>query len=215
MHQLLTDDSNLSQHFDFIPFEFDTSRIGFQHFAGIEEIALQLRTDLYLLANKYKQIFLVSHSMGGLVVKKYLVNQAIEKRPNDQCCIGGAIFYATPHTGSDFAKLGSLFNPASEQIKQLKTNSSFLNDLSMYWRQLEITKKVRCVYVTGTRDIYVKINAGADNFDIIPMVLNKDHFDITVPSDRDDASYTILVDFLSPIIKKKYHYEISWMNYSK
>jgi pimeloyl-ACP methyl ester carboxylesterase len=75
----------------------------------IEDFALDLRDFIrhVLAATKAKKVYLVAHSMGGLICRCYLQNSKVEdldgkKRKNRNTGVDKLFTYATPHGGIEF-----------------------------------------------------------------------------------------------------------------
>lgn len=87
-----------------------------------------LETTCSLQYGRYKTINFICHSMGGLIVKKYLVdNYDVNNK-----FTGFYITIGTPHNGTSYALLAKLFN--NRQAKQLTPLSGLLSEVGEKWR---------------------------------------------------------------------------------
>jgi triacylglycerol esterase/lipase EstA (alpha/beta hydrolase family) len=87
-----------------------------------------------------KPICFITHSMGGLLVKQMLRNADDNTTPEFKKfsnAVRGLIFLATPHTGSDLAKLGTYLNfflHTTIAVRELESHSSPLRELNLWYR---------------------------------------------------------------------------------
>ena len=82
----------------------------------------------------------VGHSMGGLIIKKMLVNAQNsddEERKKFAENTKGIVFYSTPHKGSEIANLNMItkyfFSPSVE-VQELNTDYPLLLELNNYFK---------------------------------------------------------------------------------
>jgi hypothetical protein len=85
----------------------------------------------------HKPLIFVTHSLGGLIVKQALRLASTEtkwKPLYDR--IAGILFFATPHTGSDYANFFSAIRLGrpSALLEVLKQGNGFLKDLNQWFR---------------------------------------------------------------------------------
>lgn len=171
--------------------------------APIEDLSLILGTAVYYRCKEYDNIVLISHSMGGLIAKKLILNQIKE---NGATKIGMYISLATPHSGSDLANIGSrlLGNIQAEDMKPL---GQALNRINNEWVQCGTLPER--IYVQGSSDdIVPKTSAiGLDREKQKIIYSDDDHFSIIKPdSDSDNVLIAIkeeLKDFIFKINSKK------------
>jgi hypothetical protein len=89
-----------------------------------------------------RRIIFVTHSMGGLVVKKAYVLGKHDKRYSSIIAqVYGIVFLATPHRGAGYAKILNnilstcpLGPPPKAYVAELHTSSSFLQDINEQFR---------------------------------------------------------------------------------
>lgn len=99
---------------------FSTPKLRATYDIGELAADLRLRLDDAGIPGAYKNVIFVAHSMGGLVVRSYL----LEGRP-DARRFPVLLFYATPTTGSDIAKLADVVsrNPQLTDLRKMATDS--------------------------------------------------------------------------------------------
>lgn len=129
-------------------------------------------------------IVFLSHSLGGLVTRKFLVSQSFREKPLD--VMTKLIFFiASPMTGTNWAEIGKcvpLLRKA--QISDLAPSSPALVELSENWSgwvRLNVPKNCRFSCIYGTDDAVVSpVSAAAFDPEAIPIV-GRGHIDIVKP----------------------------------
>jgi hypothetical protein len=149
--------------------------------------------------NGYKKLAFVTHSMGGLVVKKFLVNQFFQKQPIDRF-VKEVTFIATPHNGAVGAKLLRVVPGINtDQVNELASGSPFLVDLSAQWsawveKFVPDSSRFGCIF--GTDDEVVDpTNISEKEFDPV-YILGAKHVDIVKPKTHNDEVVTTVLRFL-------------------
>jgi pimeloyl-ACP methyl ester carboxylesterase len=106
----------------------------------IEEVVEELRNqfDDERIFLRFRDIYIIAHSMGGLVVKRLLVTLNRTSEGDKLRRIRAAIFIATPAQGSEVAEIASLFNPWNSQLKDIRPieANSFLQSVDNDWLRL-------------------------------------------------------------------------------
>ncbi len=155
----------------------------------IQEIAQGLKTEIEHRYKKYDEIFLVTHSMGGLVAKKYLIDE-IKLYQRETLKVKKLLLYAVPNNGSNWALLSKVYN--HEQIEQLGKSSDFIEFLNTDSAVFNLEKHVETTYIIGTQDDIVdKQSAQAMWANKKLETLHRGHIDIVKPMDSDDLSYVV------------------------
>ncbi|KAH6683908.1 hypothetical protein B0J14DRAFT_571676 [Halenospora varia] len=110
--------------------------------AGVLEQAENLLNllDLHRKADENRPIIFVAHSLGGIVVKRALVEAKLnDKYGAIRASTFGIAFFATPHRGGNNATLGNIvakiaktvmWNPGNTFMDHLKKNSLFTENLT-------------------------------------------------------------------------------------
>lgn len=90
----------------------------------------------------YRQLVLVTHSLGGLVAMRALISN-----PELRAKVPLVIFYATPQQGADIANIASRFlsNPALVDMNWADRNT-FLQGLLQDWNSMSPRPKISCGY---------------------------------------------------------------------
>jgi hypothetical protein len=118
-----------------------------------------------------KNIILVSHSMGGLIARQFLIN--CRKENIDIKKFKLLITYATPHNGSHradyltirnywlvnliYSKLSKLTNyRLSPQIGDLIYSNEFIQTMDEEWRDFDLERKILFLRIVAKKDLLVK-----------------------------------------------------------
>ncbi len=186
---LLAADPEFQKQTDVFLFEYDTPKFGSA--ATIAGLAAQLRGSLvdHRVFEDHKSVVFLSHSMGGLVVRQYLLNK------HDLGKVAMLYFYATPTNGSELTKAAQEIssNPQLRGMLPLEGND-LLQSIQDGWLQWEEAKRVPsyCAFETlQTYGVWVVTQSSAAalcNQPLDPMSAN--HIDIVKPADRSDPRYS-------------------------
>jgi len=160
----------------------------------ISQIAKGLREEINNRYNFYDEIYLITHSMGGLVAKKYLYDE-IEIYKNQDLKIKKLLLYAVPNLGSNWAELAKLYN--HEQILQLSKSSDFLDFFNTQLSKTKLNNYLKIKYVIGTDDKIVDIQSAQESFGNLDTTrIFNGHLDIVKPKSLDDLNYIIFKNFI-------------------
>ena len=186
---LLASDPEFQNQADVFLFEYFTPKFGSA--ATISGLAGQLRGSLEdnRVFEDHKSVVFLSHSMGGLVVRQYLLTK------HDLSKIVMLYFYATPTNGSELTTTAQRIssNPQLRGMIPLEGND-LLQSIQDGWLQWEEAKRVPsyCAYETlQTYGLWVVPQSSATalcNQAIDPISAN--HIDIVKPADRRDPRYS-------------------------
>ncbi len=194
---LMRDDKNYHDY-TVATYRYDTSLLN--RTSSVEEIAVRMLRQIEDkgVLEKYKEVYFIAHSMGGLVVKRVLVDL---HRPNEMDKlrkIKAVLFIATPVQGSNFAELASYlsFNPQLASLKPSEFND-FLQTLENQYQNLMRDRPAPtfprsfCAYETkptyGT--VIVSRRDAATTCDQTPIAVDENHTNIVKPMSRDSTIY--------------------------
>ncbi|AZL57564.1 hypothetical protein EI545_01110 [Tabrizicola piscis] len=180
-------------------YEFPTSAL--QHSPAVHFVSENLdnwiRNHFTLQNTKFA---IIAHSMGGIVVRKFITSQMIKSKPIDSA-IKQVTFVASPHTGTALATATKLIpGLSSEQLRELSPTSAELVQLNSSWdfwksKNLGVEGHIRSIY--GTADMVVPVSsATVDDPNAIP-ILGATHTDIVKPISRDSEIVITLKRLLS------------------
>lgn len=164
----------------------------------IEEIARLLGSVLAYRYDQYENIVLIGHSMGGLVAKRFLLDD-ISKNTSTRVKL--YVSLATPHNGSIVATVGQLLIN-NVQTKDLQPLSESVTEMSNQW--VQCTTLPKRLYAQGSYDRIVQkessVSFDRDKQEII--FCDEDHFSIIVPAKRSIVADAITKE-LKALVKEQ------------
>lgn len=205
---LLQADPELTSEFDFRTIEYPSGKIQFNFLKRIPDvgtIADRLRTELDHITIEYERVVLVGHSMGGLIILRYLAMMIAEQRGMELRKVRSVVTLATPNEGSDilifFRESASWWRHPQEQELR-KFNSDVMEArFRVVHSIVEATNAAadRCpipiAAYAGQEDNVVKSESARSSFRL-GGTLPGDHFTIHVPSSSESITYRIVKDHL-------------------
>jgi esterase/lipase superfamily enzyme len=166
---------------------------------SISQVADALRNWISNHASDSRIAF-IAHSLGGLVVRRFVVASNSDRQRQDMN-VSGIAFLASPHDTSFAARVGrSILHRRREQLTELVEQSPTMIDLTKRWSSWvedNVPQHCRLMSIYGTSDKVVgsAVHAISSSEDAIP-ILGKNHEDIATPSDENDELVTTLGRFL-------------------
>jgi pimeloyl-ACP methyl ester carboxylesterase len=155
---------------------------------SIDELSESMRLRLRDagIENKKRIVFL-THSMGGLVARAYLLKyRAVAER------VSFMYFFSTPTTGSQLASLAAVAS-SNPQLVKMKVNIStdYLGDLLRQWLAAGFQFPTYCAYekrkTFGIEVVTFESGSALCNKALDPI--DADHLSIVKPSDKNAESY--------------------------
>ena len=119
----------------------------------MSDLAKGLRTEVDERYRDYRPIVLVGHSMGGLVIRQYLVS---EVRDGSPLRVNKAVLFAVPNEGSEMAAVANLFSVVHAQLADLTPESPFLGSLNRDWHDFNLDARVDVTHVIAGLDEAVR-----------------------------------------------------------
>lgn len=164
----------------------------------IDKLSEYLRSVINTNCNGYKKIVFIAHSMGGLVVKNYILKELVE---NQYCKVELFLSLAVPHNGSDWATLGKKLINKNRQVLDLAPLSNFLTDLNN--RLIQTNNLPDVIYYYGQFDEVVSETSAIayQTQKIEKFACYDDHFSITKP-EPDSLHFIHIKDKLISLSKK-------------
>lgn len=176
----------------------------FERNSSISELANDMR--LAFEGDKvvaHKDIYIVAHSMGGLVVRDFITKY----RSGDYLYaqkVRMVHFFGTPTEGSPYAALAAIVskNPQFGKLMPMKVADGYLADLLRNWHSTGLKIRSFCAYEQkSTFGIMVVDFRSASNGCTEPLDgLNTDHLGLVKPS-RIDAARGPYASFLNAFLK--------------
>ena len=165
---------------------------------SIQELAAGLRTEINNRYGEFENIILVCHSLGGVIARKYLLDEVKAKRP---LRVKGLVLFAVPNNGADLAAISHLISWRHPQVRQLCRGSDLLDILNKDWFTMGLPEAVRAKYITGTQDRVVdrsSARATWGNPDV-ETVIGEGHRSLVKPKRATDSAVLIVKKFLKTI----------------
>lgn len=178
-----------------------------------------------------RPIVFIVHSMGGLILK-YMLNKS--KMTNMYGHIlkhtKGIVFLAVPHDGAGGANILSAFNEIfllriNDIVKQLKKNSSELDDLAESFNILAQQENIKCISFFETKElrynkklfgfiplpkgikIVSKVSARGRFPQPEPIGVDEDHISICKLKDKNDLVYKNVKPFIQSFLDEINKYD--------
>ncbi|NEO76787.1 MAG: hypothetical protein F6J99_11295 [Moorea sp. SIO4G3] len=156
-----------------------------------------------------RPLIFITHSMGGLLVKKMLNSALTFQKQAILEQTKGIVFLATPHTGSHLANLIdniNLLTRTTINVKELKAHSPQLLELNEWYREhvrsLGIATKVyyETQPVKGILVVDpVSANPGIEK--VKPVAIPKNHIDLCKPESKNSQVYLGVKKFIKECLK--------------
>ena len=160
----------------------------------IATLADLFRTKMHLFPlNKYQNIALITHSMGGLIAQKALVD-------NDEFAskVSHLIMFGTPSNG---LKKASFFKRWKLQISDMAAGGPFITKLRKDWEAKYLINTTHLKYwaIAGDEDQFVPEESSIDVFPkSVTKVVEGNHLTIVKPDGPNNSSVRIAVECLAP-----------------
>lgn len=183
--------------------------------SNINEIAVLLNERLrtkQLFEHADKVIF-VTHSMGGLVARRMLIQLSIS-HPEDYAKVAGIFFFGTPSGGAEVASIMSVLsrNPQFNDMNPIELNT-FLQAEDDSWGALLRRRTVEapypksfCAYekyAVGNMVIVAR-NRALTGCDETAMPFESDHINLVKPATRADDVYAYVATHIRKLVADEY-----------
>jgi pimeloyl-ACP methyl ester carboxylesterase len=197
--QLIYDDPDVGEYVDVYAFGF-TSKMFRSGSFEIQEAADKLQPYLEhdILHEGYQQVVFVGHSMGGLVILRYLLTH---QKMLDRVPL--VVFYATPQSGAEIAKVANLIanNPALADMIPGDKNESTLGVIRSGWKSIEGSRPhISCAYEKEKTSGILIVSATSANYfcdEAAAPIDGADHIHIVKPTRPNDEAVLVLVNALN------------------
>jgi pimeloyl-ACP methyl ester carboxylesterase len=227
MLALLRDDPDVSASFDFRCFEYSTGVLRMpilRRFPNVFEIGRGFGEWLDSLDNPYRDITIVGHSQGGLVIQSFLIDRLNEARGESLERIRQVLLIATPNLGSTalsgVRKAFSMLLPNSQEYMLRVLN----NDIAKLMR--DVQKRIVDANESSSTECPVAIQPLWGEMDqIVPEASARgaftggfpvpgDHSTVLQPKVRTDRRYVAVRDALLRPIGHRNVFDIDWYDVS-
>jgi tetratricopeptide (TPR) repeat protein len=191
-------DPELSTKFRIGYFAYPTSLIRLPFLTRppkIQDLASGLRNQIENRYVDYKEIALVCHSLGGLIARKYLIDETKNKRPTR---VTHLALLAVPNNGAQLARVAQYVSWQHNQLAQLCQDSDLIEFLNEDWFLKKLHESIPAKFFVGTQDRVVT-SASAKSYwgnPDIETIVGCGHRSIVKPASADDDVFITLKRFL-------------------
>jgi pimeloyl-ACP methyl ester carboxylesterase len=161
-----------------------------------------------------RKIIFITHSLGGLLVKKMLQTAQTYMKDNksyEQIVkkTRGIVFLATPHTGSHLADLIAnirVLSRATATVDELKAHEPQLRQLNGWYRQQVGSLKIKTKVFYETQKVKGILVVNPDSADpgiqgVLPVAVEENHISIAKPKSKDSSIYIGVKKFIEEVIQ--------------
>lgn len=134
---------------------------------------------------RYQEIVVVAHSMGGLVAREVAIQTVLHGRTRS---FSKLIEISVPHEGANPARLGSALRISRPLTSDMAPGSDFLRDLQTHWFALAAKPHTYCIS-SPQDDVVSEASAKAQCADATGYPQGG-HTEIVKPQSRSDLRYT-------------------------
>jgi pimeloyl-ACP methyl ester carboxylesterase len=166
-----------------------------------------LKTEIDYLSKPYNKIVLIGHSMGGLVIRSYIVQALIDGKGKDLKHIADVMLFGVPNEGD----LKAQFVPqwVNDQIADLGIASKFITEVRKYWIQRvtaaphndDFYQKIPTVAIAGYQDQFVS-QQNVESFFHDTAMTDGDHRSMVKPETTVHLTYRIIHHRLIDAVNK-------------
>jgi pimeloyl-ACP methyl ester carboxylesterase len=163
----------------------------------LQQLAHGLATEIETLHPDRRQITLVAHSLGGIVARRYLLD---EIKAGRKLRITKLLLYAVPNTGASLAAVGTWLSWRHEHLTQLRQDSDILDILNNDWVTERVEEKVDVHYVVGGADKIVGSESARPYYgqNNVSTIIGHNHRSIVAATGYKDIRYATLRRFVLP-----------------
>lgn len=203
--QLLQDDPSLDSY-DFLFWGYPTKL--FFPSETIETVGEHLKTEIKFPQKPYTKIVLIGHSMGGLVIRSFILQALIDGKGDELNNISEVILFGTPNDG--LSKSSFIPKIINKQIVDMRVASEFITKLRKYWINRvfkadindDYNRRLPLVTVAGLSDRFVPKDS-VESFFPNMEVTDGDHISMVKPQTTSHLTYRIIHRRLLEVYKKK------------
>lgn len=194
--QLVKADPDVGPNVDIYAFGFESKMFGGTGSLDVREGANKLKTYLYNAhVLDYPAVVLVGHSMGGLVVLRYLASN-LDKDDSLAAKVSLVTLYGSPQEGAQIASIAklALSNPALAHMKPVDDNQ-WLQQLTDDWTNTKRKPHVVCGYEKApTYGVMIVPWSSSNRFCTDPGVAidGANHIDMVKPDRAAHPSVVLL-----------------------
>jgi predicted alpha/beta hydrolase family esterase len=145
---------------------------------------------------KYDKIFVVAHSLGGLVAREIVIENRLGGIPD---MFQELVEIATPHNGANIAGVANTLGIDRAYVKEVEPSSRFLADLRDKWNRL--TPRPATFAITSVSDEIVQPASAEEQCDRFQIFPQWSHIELAKPSSNQDDRYVFAMDRILAALK--------------
>lgn len=200
--QLLAQDPEIKSRADVYEFGYYSPYFGPAQ--NITQTAIQLHRDLHhdAVIETHKKVVFVAHSMGGLILRKFLVDY--QQSIHDKLAM--MYFFATPTNGAELALVAKKLsnNRQLSGLIPLEANEALQSIQTGWYASPFLPQKPSyCAFETLPVDNLVLVVSQSSATQLCnrqPEPITADHISIVKPASRSEAPYVVLADALKETV---------------
>ncbi|WP_166370314.1 ABC-three component system protein [Psychromonas sp. SA13A] len=172
----------------------------------INELAKNLSGHLRITLSQYDNVYIIAHSMGGLLTKCLITD---ELKENGWTKVKLFLSLAVPHQGAEMAVIGGLFSN-NLQLGNLNPVNKFINKLNQKW--VDLDNKPTTKYFYGSYDVVVSQYSAVaiDKIEKDIISVAEDHVSISKPASVNSIVYNSACLFLTESHKHNHVGEVGY-----
>ncbi len=163
---------------------------------NINELAILLDSRIEITHSQYEDIYIIAHSMGGLIAQKYIVDILNHEK---SLKVKKLMLYDVPNHGSSIARISAIYK--HKQGAQLDRNSEFITELNRRAEFKKIDQRIDTKYVVCLNGSVVDTNSATSGFKDA-LRLERTHKEIVKPKSSEDEVYMVWKNFIRGIDDK-------------
>lgn len=174
--------------------------VGILSYPTPEEVARALKTTIDTEYSSYKAIYLLAHSLGGVIARDYVLKEIREGRKRG-LRVAGMILYGSPFNGTEWDAVCKLL----QQVVMLKADSDYLKKLQSDWNKhiagldwevgAGVKSDLPTYAIVGARDGVVDRRSASFYANRIKTVM-KTHVGLVKPGNNKDEVFLITKQLL-------------------
>lgn len=200
--ELLKTETEILKSIDLAFYDYPTALIAnpLKKYPSLIDVADGLRSFVTVKCSKYSKIILVCHSMGGLIARKFVLEDVMSLTPLN---VKSLLLYATPNTGSDIANFTYSIYRYNIHITQLRKGSEFIRELDRNWVRFSVNERVAIKFIVAGADKIVDQESARGHWGefSIEVDIGKTHKNIIKVRSKEDLSYQVLINEIKRIIE--------------
>ncbi len=164
----------------------------------ISAVAAQLSVSLSPVFDAHKKVVVVAHSMGGLVIREFLLGQ-----PSYTSKVPIVLLFATPSMGSKLANVAAALRIGTRQSNDLRTLdiNPYLSNQVSKWKASGNRPRTVCAYETRRTWFFEVVGEASAQAlcDNVPIPIDADHAQMAKPGCSNSYQHRILKKELSAL----------------